>query len=1036
LEAQVARTAEQKQLPGAGRRAFRLSRRLTLALECAAVQNETDLAGLLEAAWAVLLNRTRGEEEVAFRVWRLESADGVAVRIPVSSDAPLSTVVRVFAEARKNPVEATAARSLLAWDNVAIPSADCPLTLSVIPGERLVLELRHLAPTHDDDAARRLCGYLLTLLKGLAAAPKQPVGQLPILGRAERQRILVEWNATGEPAPPCCVHALFEEQAARVPDAEAVIFGDQRMTYRELNTRANQLAHHLRSLGVGPDVLVGLCLDRSPELFVGILGILKAGGAYVPLDPNYPAERLDFVLDDAGARVILTQRRDAARFNGKAAHVVCLDDDAVLAASTANPQPVAGPNHLIYVIYTSGSTGRPKGVAIEHRSVYQLVRWSEAYYSPEELSRIFFGVTVCFDMSVFEIFLPLCLGGAVVGAENALQLHQSPSANEVSMIITVPSVATEMLRSGGLPASLRSINLGGEALTEALVQQIYEQSQVSKVYNLYGPTETTVTCTAHWVHRDTQGAPSIGRPIGAARLYILDRARQPVPIGCPGELYIGGAGLARGYLNRPELNAERFVPDSFAGRSDARMYRTGDLCRHLPSGEIEYLSRIDHQVKVRGFRIELGEIEAALDQHPAVRQSVVMARDHRGGKELVAYVLAGDPVAPASELRSFLRQRLPAYMVPATYVILDTFPLSSSGKVDRAALPEPASYGCAGSSEQRPPRDDIERRLLMLWQECLGVSDIGIADEFFELGGNSLLAASLFARMEAAFGQRLPLSLLFQAATVEKLAVHLRTEREQRPPALMVPIQPRGTRTPFFAAPGRGGYGFEFRDLAQRLGPDQPFYSFSYERWDTNAKAESTLADMARWFIKIMRSVQPHGPYRLGGYCLGGWVAFAMAQELRAQGEETELLVLLDIWGPPILPYGRLPWPARLSTKWRTIRRLGLAGTARTLWQRFRPPTSESSTSDGWVYVPPGYPTGVYQLQTFPGRMHLFRGKQPDWYEKSVPHDPTLGWGALVRDGVDVHMFPGERTDLLQEPNVTALARQIEALLRTPARQQ
>jgi amino acid adenylation domain-containing protein len=495
----------------------------------------------------------------------------------------------------------------------------------------------------EGETATRMVGHWQTLLDAAITKPSLPLSELPLLTEAERRRLLLEWNDTGASLPAQqCLHQLIEAQVERTPDAIALIHGEDRLSYQELNRRTNRLAHHLRAQGVGPDQLVGVCLERSSEMVVALLGILKAGGAYLPLDPSHPAERLAFILDDARVGVVVTQQPFAQRFSSVGARTVCVDadTDAIARAKDSNLDGNVGGHHLAYVLYTSGSTGRPKGVAIEHHSAVVFVDWARSTFSPEERAGVLAATSIGFDISVFELFLPLSSGGQVILAENVLALPQLPSASAVTLINTVPSAMAELLQLGAVPASVRTVNLAGEALPHSLAQRVYQQKTVQRLYNLYGPTESTVYSTWALVPPGAPEPPTIGRPIANTCVYVLDKNHQPVPIGVPGELYIGGAGLARGYLHRDDLATQRFVPNPFNQEAGERLYRTGDLVRWRANGELEYLGRLDHQVKVRGFRIELGEIEADLRQHAAVRQAVVVAReDSPGDKRLVAYVV-------------------------------------------------------------------------------------------------------------------------------------------------------------------------------------------------------------------------------------------------------------------------------------------------------------------------------------------------------------------------------------------------------------
>ncbi|HSF39926.1 MAG TPA: non-ribosomal peptide synthase/polyketide synthase, partial [Thermoanaerobaculia bacterium] len=566
-----------------------------------------------------------------------------------------------------------------------------------------------------------------------------------------------------------CLHEAFERLAAERPEAPALVVGEERLTYGELDGRANRLARFLREEGAGPETRVAVCAERTAGLVVALLAVLKAGSAYVPVDPAYPRERQAFLLADSEAPLLVTEERLLGRLPQTRARIVCLDQVEERSASPL--PPLAGAGNLAYLIYTSGSTGQPKGVAIEHRSAVAFLRWVAGVFPPEALKGVLAATSVCFDLSVFEVFAPLSLGGTVILAENALELPRLPAAGEVTLVNTVPSAIAELARSGGIPASVRTINLAGEPLRAALVERLYRIPTVQAVYNLYGPSEATTYSTWVRLERGDGRAPSIGRPIEGTRVHLLDSDLRPVP---EGELYLGGAGLARGYLGRPDLTAQRFVPDPFAGTPGERLYATGDLARFRgdgEDGELDFLGRIDHQVKIRGFRIELGEIESALERHPGVADTVVVAREREGSAEavekvLVAYV-AGERL-DVSELRAWLGRSLADYMVPAFFVVLPELPRTPNGKVDRAALPAPEA--AAGAAL---PRTALEATLAGIWAEVLELPGVGAEDDFFALGGNSLSAARVLARIRETLGVGLPQRALFEAPTVARLAALL-----------------------------------------------------------------------------------------------------------------------------------------------------------------------------------------------------------------------------------------------------------------------
>ncbi|MFY9550790.1 MAG: amino acid adenylation domain-containing protein [Thermoanaerobaculia bacterium] len=652
-------------------------------------------------------------------------------------------------------------------------SAKFDLTASFADtGKEIAASLQYNTDLFDAFAVRRMLGHLEVLLGGIAEDPDLRLSQLPLLTTQERHQVLVEWNQTEAELPKDkTVHGLFEEQAERTPEAEAVVFGAERLTYGQLNERANRLGRFLSKRGVGPEVLVGLSVERSLDMVVGLLGILKAGGAYVPVDPRYPRQRVALMLEDTAARVVLTQESLAESLPEGRFEKVRLDGDwaEISRESGENPRGRATARNLAYVIYTSGSTGTPKGVAIEHYSAVALLEWAKEFFSRRELAGVLASASICFDLSVFELFAPLASGGKVVLAQNVLELSRLPAAEEVRLVTTVPSAMTELLRMGALPASVETVTLAGEPLAASLVGEILGSGTVRRVLDLYGPTEDTVFSTG--ATRTADGPATIGRPLSNERVYILDARLQPLPVGVPGDLYVAGAGVARGYLNRAELTAEKFLSDPY--RCGERMYRTGDRARFLPGGDIQFLGRLDHQVKIRGYRVEIGEIEAALARHLEVRACAVAARQEASGdKRLVGYVVARDGAHPTvARLRDFLKMTLPDYMVPSVFIFLEALPLTPNGKVDRRALPNPEPTRPELEGSWVAPRTPIEERLVGIWSLALGVDGIGVEDDFFALGGHSLIATQIISRARNAFQVDLPLRDLFSNPTVARLAL-------------------------------------------------------------------------------------------------------------------------------------------------------------------------------------------------------------------------------------------------------------------------
>jgi amino acid adenylation domain-containing protein len=634
-----------------------------------------------------------------------------------------------------------------------------------------------------------IAGYYTRILAAMASDPEERYESFSPLSENEQDRILCQWNNTQVDYPGACIHELFEEQAERTPDAIALVFHDQKVTYRELNAKANQLAHYLRKQGVGPEVLVGICVERSLEMIVGVLGILKAGGAYVPFDPTYPKERLGFMVEDAGTPVMLTQRHLLNVLPGHTAGIMCIDSDSmrITGESEKNPANETASDDLAYVMYTSGSTGKPKGVCVTHRGIMRLVK--ETDYINLTSEEVFLHLSsISFDASTFEIW-----GCLLKGAKLVVMPPGIPSLEYLGQAIVQYQITTLWLTAGlfhlmvdeqlEVFSHVRQLLAGGDVLSVSHVRRFIERHRNCRLVNGYGPTENTTFTCCHVVKEPERLEHSvpIGRPIANTRVYVLDSFLQPVPVGVAGELHAGGDGLARGYLNRPELTEEKFIPDPFSKKPGARLYKTGDIVRYLPDGNLEFLGRIDHQVKIRGYRIEPGEIEAVLIQFPSVRETVVVAEeDKQKNKRLVAYVaLHRGSTISIKELRNFLKEKLPDYMVPTSFVLMDSLPLTPNGKIDRKALPEPDIERPDFEKAFVGPRTPFEELLVGIWCEVLGLKEVGIHDNFFELGGHSLLATQIISRLRNAFQVQLPLRSLFEYPTIAGLAIQIIQSRDE-----------------------------------------------------------------------------------------------------------------------------------------------------------------------------------------------------------------------------------------------------------------
>ena len=765
----------------------------------------------------------------------------------------------------------------------------------------------------------RMIGHYRRLLQGIVEHPEQALGKLPMMTEGERQQLLVEWNNTTAEYPQDLIHEMFEQQAAKTPSSIAVECGGLRFTYSELNGRANQLARYLRRLGVGAEVRVGICMERSLEMVAGLLSILKAGAAYVPLDPEYPADRLSFMSAEAKVPVILIQGKFVAGLANCTATLVKVDQESerISQESTGNLEIVVEPENLAYVIYTSGSTGRPKGAMNTHHGLRNRILWMQEKYQLRQDDRVLQKTPYSFDVSVWEFFWPLAMGAGLVVAQPGG--HRDPQylgnlirQKKVSTLHFVPSMLAAFLEAGAAQQceSVRRVICSGEALSPELARRCMEEV-TAELHNLYGPTEASidVTCYQCTAEEIKNGVP-IGKPIANTEIYILDNFGHPVPVLVAGELYIGGAGLARGYVNRPNLTAERFVPDHVSGRRGARLYRTGDKARWRAEGNVEYLGRLDNQVKIRGHRIELEEIEAVLEEQPGIRQAVVLVReDQPGEKWLVAYVVAQGETS-ADKLQHALKQRVPEYMVPGAFVMLEEMPLTPNGKINRKALPAPAKDRAAARAGYLAPCTTEEEALAKIWCEVLRLERVGVNDNFFELGGHSLLTFRLKTIIKNRLNCDLPLSALFQAPTIGGLVKFLEAPSEKPSSSVLVPIQANGSKNPLFCMHPVGGQIMCYAGLSRELGTDQPFYALQSP--DGSATQARTIEEMAMLYIREIQHVQPHGPYLLGGWSMGGLLAFEMAHQLLDAGEKIGLLVLFDS-APPAGTAGTRNGRSRVS---------------------------------------------------------------------------------------------------------------------------
>jgi len=950
--------------------------------------------------------------------------------------------------------------------------------------EGLVASVEYNTDLFESATIQRMMKHFGTLLEAVAESPEQTLSELRLLTREEERQIISEWNETFNDSPrDKCIQQLIESQVERSPEATALIFGRETLSYGALNRKANQLARHLQALGVKPETRVAMMMERSIEMVVAILAILKAGATYLPLDPSYPLERLSFILQDAQAQILLTQQALKERSMLPVETILCVDTESshLPEPPEKNVESSSTPDNSAYLVYTSGSTGTPKGVLVSQRALVNRVLSMIQIYELDQASRQFQFVSPAFDAFAEELFPTLVSGGALVVHPNPTALTPGELLGEceragVTVLHIPPAYWHQLVEEvSTLEPMLDTLKLfitGGESSS---VQRLAKLAQLTayrcRFVNAYGPTEATITATAYEAVMESKALARlpkipIGRPLANTRTYVRDSEGQPVPIGVAGELYIGGINLAVGYLNNADMTAERFVPDPFSEEPGARLYRTGDLARYLADGNIEYLGRLDEQVKIRGFRVELEEIASVLRQHPSVNECVVIASDSGAGdKTLIAYFTSEQATDELeTELRNYVKQKLPHYMVPTDFVWLEYLPINPNGKVDRVALPAPNQARAKTEGNFCAPRTTVERVLANIWVELLGVERVGVNNNFFELGGHSMLAVRLMARIQELFGQELPLSALFQSPTIEHLGQILEQEGESQPWSHLVAIQPNGSKPPFFCVHPAGGQVFCYYQLSRHLGNDQPFYAFEAQDFLTigeNGEKYNGIEERASIYLDALQLVQPMGPYLIGGWSFGGIVAFEMAQQLKRRGEEVALLAIIDSIAPIIsteLDDAKLLVGFALEAAAQSGRSLALTSNqlaglkpdeqidcvverlrqadvlpadmkqeialtqARRVLQGSKL-RSQSITS----YVPQQYggPITVFTAELNPG-----------WSEDGsvseivkLYQDPTKGWSAFTTAPVRAIAVPGYHATLLFEPHVCTLAQRLRTCI-------
>jgi amino acid adenylation domain-containing protein len=989
--------------------------------------------------------RTHPSGEMTFREYLAQVKDTVLGAL-ANSDEPFDRLIRdleLKRESTRRPFfQATLSMKPAGtavidpqWDLTQMDTAtgftklDLYLEIDERPGS---MNARFVYSTDlfNDETIDRMTGHWLTLLKSAADHPAARLCDLTMLPADEEHQLRAGWNETDRQIPPQTVHELIEQQVAHTPHAIAVEAAGVRLTYTELNERANRLADRLRSAGVTQGSLVALCVERTVDLAIAPLAVWKAGGAYLPLDPGFPKDRLEYLMEDAQAPLLLATRSLIGQLPAAAQTMFCDETQDEEGAEKHMCTAPCCAEDRAYVRYTSGSTGRPKGVEIHHRALVNLllsIQREPGFSASDALLAV---TTFSFDIAELELYLPLISGGRLViasreDARDPRRLRERLHESKCNVLQATPAAWGGLIDAGWPGQQNLRAFCGGEALTRDLAEQLLPR--VAELWNLYGPTETTVWSAVHRVASGAGPVP-IGHPIDNTDIYILDAHLKLAPIGASGELYIGGAGVARGYLRREELTEERFLPHPF--KTNQRLYRSGDLARRMPDGTIECMGRVDNQIKIRGFRIELGEIEAALLEHDDVRAAAVRAWPDASGNLSIAAYIAG---SPDGDLRRFLAQKLPDYMIPARFVTLDALPLTPNGKLDRNALPEPSGAGKDITIPAVAPRNEAERKLAAIWESVLAVGTqadarpIGIDDNFFDLGGHSFLVAKLLRKIEAEFGQRLSMAAVFQAPTISSLAELLADASSMSRMPGTINLQPKGAREPLFWIDG----GPLFRPLAMHLDINRPFLGVDLESSDQNS-SHLSFPEFAAELVSTIRNAQPHGPYHIGGWCISGLLAYEVASQLMEAGQEVALVVMLDAVNPA--HYCAIPKVRMIASKTafhlRQMLHASIGGFFSYTLKRMqgflraafnRAPEQATAFDLALLAAAVAYRPGPVQARVLaiqPAARPQVRDMEQSWAEH------------LKQGNIEVRDVPGDHLTMFEEPHVIALAKCIKNSLR------
>ncbi len=1029
-----------------------------IGLFCNLVLMRNDLSG--DPSFLALLERVRANFADVAKHQRITQEDLIKIVKPKTdlSRHPLFSINFAFQQSvNRNHCANFKLLELPPYSAGAI----CDLNLSVMESaEGWRLSCEYNLDLFETRTVLRFLNHLTILLRSISTDPTRKISALTIIDDIERRELLVENNRTSVIYPKhLTLPQLFEAQAKRTPDSVAVICAERSMSFRELDVASNRLAHELWRRGVVPGSRVAIFLDRSPEMMVALLAVLKSGCAYIPLDPAYPIERLQHIFENSRPAGIITRAALRERLTHEAMAVIMIDTQSLLIAKQSD-QPLApapAPTDLAYVIYTSGSTGRPKGVAIHHRALVNLLFAMRHQPGLTKDDTVMAVTTVSFDIAALDLFLPLIVGAKLILAQeqeitDGAALLALLQRHRATFMQATPVTWQLLLEAGWHGNPPLKMLCGGEALPRRLAERLLQCG--GELWNMYGPTETTIWSSVSRVESG-DGPVALGPPIANTQFYVLDSHQELAPRGVPGELLIGGDGVGLGYFDLPQVTAEKFIPDKFRKVLGAKLYRTGDIVRRQQNGLLEYLGRSDHQIKLRGFRIELGDIEAALLRCPNIQEAVaILGRDASGESAIWAYVTSSaidvSPDALSAALRVSLVQCLPSYMCPSSIVVLDVLPRTPNGKVDRRALPTPTAV-MPVTKETTPPLNDVERRLTEIWSSVLGLKSVERTADFFEMGGHSLLAARLLARIEAEFGQRLSLLTLFKASNIETQAKMLmQSHQREYDFRQVVRLQPNGSKPPLIAIHNTGVY---YYNLSRRLGADQPLTAL--QLFDPSIERQSlphTLEEIAAEYVRLIRQFQATGPYRLIGWCVGGVLAFEVARQLVATGQEVSLLAMIDAWAPG--HNERLPkWRALLadySYRWQLIgmdwrrvlnREQTLAAFVkqRVLFKKIQrwfgvaaPTAPEPIGLHGKNLSAENYDQRLlvyleqmaqnYEPRLYPGKITLLCSAQEPkgWFL-----DPQMGWSAFALGGVEVAVIDGDHFTVFKGAGLEQMATHI-----------